>query len=171
MGATNKDWCAVQSGTERKMTFYQERENMEWNRAVEKTLFRELGLETQCCIPPVSFVGLKLWPLKILPITFYKSFFSSPRDGVSTTSLSSLFQYLKILSINFFSLIFNLKLPWQNLRNQGLGSVATLKHGSVNGPGRTPGCSSTQLWRLQRWTEAELLMGISFLCWRRREGF
>lgn len=32
-----------------------------------------------------------------------KSFLSSPRDGDSTTSLSSLFQCLEIFSINFFS--------------------------------------------------------------------
>jgi len=41
---------------------------------------------------------------------------NTSRDGDSTTSLGSLFHYLTILSENNFFLIFNLNLPWCNLK-------------------------------------------------------
>ena len=48
--------------------------------------------------------------------TTSKRFLNTSRDGDSTTSLESLFQCLTTLSVKKFFLIFNLKLPWRNLR-------------------------------------------------------
>jgi len=45
-----------------------------------------------------------------------KCFLNTFRDGGSTTPLGSLFQCLTTLSVKKFFLIFNLNLPWLNLR-------------------------------------------------------